>query len=57
VIHCKQTNAERKSDTVWFKHKYLTNPTVMAAETIVHAANELTAALNKYRPAVLKQSN
>jgi hypothetical protein len=59
VIHCKQTNAERKSDTVWFKHKYLTNPnpTVTAADTIVHAAKELTAALNKYRPADLKQSN
>jgi hypothetical protein len=57
VIHCKQTNTERKLDTVWFKHKYLTNLAVMAADTIVHAAKELTAALNKYRPADLKQTN
>lgn len=26
IVWCRDTRAERISDTVWFKHKYLTNP-------------------------------
>ena len=33
------------SDTVFFKHKYLTQPTVPPEDTIVAAAQQLTAAL------------
>jgi hypothetical protein len=57
VIHCKETNAERKSDTVWFKHKYLTNPTITAADRIIHAAKELTNELKSNKPKQLNQTS
>ena len=40
-IYIKATNAERVSETVFFKHKYLTNPTVTHADRVVQAAKEL----------------
>jgi hypothetical protein len=45
VIHMKKTRSEQISDTVWFKHKYITQPHVTAADQIVKAINDLTCAL------------
>ena len=42
----KGTNAERISKTIYFKYKYLTNPTVTHADRVVQAAKELYNALN-----------
>jgi hypothetical protein len=41
-VYCKKTGAERILDTVWFKHKYLTIPSLTAADHIVNAAAKLT---------------
>jgi hypothetical protein len=41
----KKTRSEQISDTVWFKHKYITQPHVTAADQIVKAINNLTYAL------------
>jgi hypothetical protein len=41
----KQTKSERVSDTVFFKTKYITQPTVMPADVITKAINNLTQAL------------
>jgi len=45
VIHVKKTRSERIADTVWFKHKYITQPKVRPADQIVKAINDLTCAL------------
>jgi hypothetical protein len=45
VIHVKKTRSEQISDTVLFKHKYITQPHVTAADQIVKAINDLTCAL------------
>ena len=43
----KATNTKRISETVFFRHKYLTNPTVTHADRVVQAARELYNALSK----------
>jgi hypothetical protein len=45
VIHVKKTRSERITDTVWFKHKYITQPKVTPADQIVNAINDLARAL------------
>ena len=35
----------RSTDTVFFKHKHITNPTVTPADAIINAAKDITAAL------------
>jgi hypothetical protein len=45
VVHEKRTRSERISDTVWFKHKYITQPNVTPVDQIVKAINDLTCAL------------
>ena len=45
VIHVKQTKSERVSDTVFFKTKFITQPTLMPADVITKALNDLTQAL------------
>ena len=45
VIHVKKTRSKRITDTVWFKHKYITQPKVTPADQIVNAINDLTCAL------------
>ena len=37
VIHVKKARSERISDTVWFKHKYITQPNVTPVDQIVKA--------------------
>jgi hypothetical protein len=44
-IRTKETKAARISDTVYIKHKYLTEPTVTPADAVVAAAQKLTQAL------------
>ena len=45
VIHLKQTRSERVSDAVFFKTKYITQPTLTPADVITKALNDLTQAL------------
>jgi hypothetical protein len=49
VIYVKKTRSERISDTVHFKHKYITQPTLTPEDTIVTALNDLTNALKQKR--------
>jgi hypothetical protein len=41
----KKTRSERIFDTVWFKHKYITQQNVTPVDQIVKAINDLTCAL------------
>ncbi len=45
IIYVKQTKSERVSDTVFFKMKYITQPTITPADAIIKALNNLTQAL------------
>ena len=45
LVHVKKTRSERITDTVWFKHKYITQPKVTPVDHIVKAINDLTCAL------------
>jgi hypothetical protein len=45
VIYVKQTKSKQVSDTVFFKTKYITQPTMMPADVITKAINDLTQAL------------
>jgi hypothetical protein len=42
----KATKAKRLTDTVFFKHKSITQPTVTKADAIVNAYRKLTEAIN-----------
>lgn len=50
IIFCKRTKMEQISDTVWFRHKYLTNPSLTPADHIVNAAATLTQTLQGKLP-------
>ena len=50
------TRAVRGSETVIFKHKYITMPTVTPADAIVQAAKQLTDALKGNIPPALAKS-
>jgi len=45
VVFCKKTQAKQLADTVFFKHKYITQPTVMPADAIVNALTKLQDAI------------
>jgi hypothetical protein len=49
-IWTKETRTTRVSDTVFFKHKYLTNPSVTPADALIAAAQHMTAALRSNLP-------
>ena len=49
-IVCKDTRAERISPTVFFKHKYLTMPTMTPADALLKAGTYLTTALQGVLP-------
>jgi hypothetical protein len=49
VIYVKKTRSERVTDTVHFKHKHITQPTIAPEDTIVKALNDLTQALKERR--------
>ncbi len=44
-IYVKKTRSKRISDKVFFKHRYITQPTLTPADTIIKALNDLTHAL------------
>ncbi len=44
-IWVKETRSEQVGDTVFFKHKYLTMPTLTKSSALLKAATELTAAI------------
>ncbi len=44
-VYITKTQATRVSDTVNFKHQYITNPTVSPESLVIVAAQQLTAAL------------
>ena len=50
-IHVKTTGAERVSEIVFFKHKYLNNPTVTYVDRVVQAVRELHNAHSKKKKA------
>jgi dTDP-glucose pyrophosphorylase len=41
IIFVKKTRAKRLADTVFFKHEYITQPTVMLADAVVQAYHKL----------------
>ena len=49
VIYVKMTRSERVTDTVHFKHKHISQPTVTPEDIIVKVLNNLTQALNERR--------
>ena len=56
VMYVKQTKSERVSDTVFFKTKYITQPTLTQANVISKALSNLTHALKgKSNQKVLEQ--
>jgi hypothetical protein len=50
-IYVPKTRATRVSDTVFFKHQYITNPMVSPESLVVAAAQQLTRALKGNIPA------
>ncbi len=46
-IFCKKTRSERISNTVFFQHQYITQPTVTPEDQIVKAVGNLTSALRQ----------
>ena len=46
VVFVKKTRAKRLADTVFFKHKYITQPTVTTADAIVNAYRKVAQAIN-----------
>jgi hypothetical protein len=50
-VYVTKTRATRISDTVHFKHQYITNPTVSPESHIVAAAQQLATALQGNTPA------
>jgi hypothetical protein len=45
IIFFKKTQAKRLADTVFFKHKHITQPTVTPADTVVNAFTKLRDAI------------
>ena len=45
IVFVKKTRAQRLVDTVFFKHKYITQPTVTPADANVNAYNRLRQAI------------
>ena len=48
---------ESMSDTVYFKHKYITMPTVTKNDAILQAAKELAKAIEKHLPSQIPVTN
>jgi hypothetical protein len=46
LVFVKATQAKRITDTVFFKHKYITQPTITKADAIVNAYRKLADAIN-----------
>jgi hypothetical protein len=48
-VHVKRTNSKRVTDKVFFKHQYITQPSVTSADILTKAIDDLTAALKHQR--------
>ena len=55
-VYKTDTRAEAVSDTVFFKHKYITNSSVTAVYAIIQAAHDITQALQGNIPIQLDKS-
>ena len=51
-MYAKSTQSKRISETGFFKHKYLTNPTVTHADRVVQATKELHRVLERKKQGV-----
>ena len=52
-----KTKATRISDTVFFKHKYITNPSVTPKDAIISAANRMSEALRMYKSNTMQEED
>ena len=52
----KDSRATRIPDTVFYKHKYISNPTFPPADAVIAAIENLTATLKKKIPQCLQSS-
>jgi len=51
-IFCKKTRSERISDTVFFQHRYLTQPIVTPEDQVIKAVGDLASALREELTAI-----
>ncbi len=51
IVYMKNSRSKRVSDSVHFKHKYITQSTLTPEDTVVKAINDLTHALREIRNA------
>ena len=49
VVFVKKTRSKRISDTVYFQHKYITNPTITHEDKVVKALGDATQTLLKQK--------
>ena len=49
-MYSPKTRSTRISETVFFKHKYITNPTATPTDVIIAATNRMAAALKNHKP-------
>jgi hypothetical protein len=49
IVYVESTKSKRVSDTVHFKHKYITLATLTPEDTIVKALNDLSHTLKEWR--------
>ena len=47
ICYIPETGAERTCETVFFKHKYITNPTLSHGDMVIQAAQDLAKVLQK----------
>ena len=52
-----KTKSTRVSGTVFFKHKYISNPTLTPADAIIAAANRMTATLRTHKTAGMTEDD
>jgi len=45
-IFCKKTRSERISDTVFFRHRYITQPSITPQDQVIKAVGDLSSALH-----------
>ena len=55
IVFVKKTQAKRVTDTLFFKHKYITQPKVKPADIIIKAYHDLTSALKGIKNAADKR--
>ena len=56
-IYKKETKTEIISDTVYFRHKYITTPTVTKADEVIRAARDLSKAIRTNSPSQSQATN